>query len=460
MGNSLRIFALAFAACLAAAAGAFAFGIEPPNKGVGSEHERITRAAITDMDAATLDALAGKGGNAGAVGAPDAHESSRNDPAAHCDGGDYLAPAADATPYAQTAEQAQAALDNCRQRIRAELNAAVLAAGKLATAQGEDLSLDCNFNSPIGAKCEVLNHLGRAFHTAQDFYARTNWVDRPAAGPVSPDNPPGLGQIGRAKWLDPRLNEPFPTGLMSGCPGELEVMGVTIGCEYGDWSPLTGLRRVLSADLSKDFGPIGRGKGGLGMTPRGAINRNFARAVEAAVEDTVDKWAYFKEQVGKTFGADAPKIICTLQSDTGDTTACLKAVSTSQVCTRRTTDDTAMAEPPTAEERQEAAALWPTLRSACRLEELDLTRNATISGGKSADGLAVGQSKAEEVLAFWNACPVQARQHLDAVSGEHKASILADKETADGKPKPKLRELLAAVYADCILDARLRQLEK
>ena len=456
----MRSFVIASVACLAATAASFAFGIEQPQKGVGSEHERITRAAITDMDPATLDALAGKGENTGAVGAPDAYESSRNDIVAHCDGGDYLAPAADAEPYAQTIEAAEAALTNCRLRIFAELNAAVEEAGKLATAQGEDLSPACEFNRPSGTKCKVLNHLGRAFHTAQDFYARTNWVDTPAAGAVSAENPPGLGKIGRAKWLDPRLNDPFPTGLISGCPGELEVLGVTIGCEYGDWSPVTGLRRVMRADLSKDFGPIGRGKGGLGMTPRGAINRNFARAVEAAIEDTVDKWAYFKEQVGKTFGADAPKIICVLQSDTGDTAACLKTASRGQVCTRRTTGDAASVEPPTAEERQEAATLWPTLRSACRLEELDLTRNATISGGKAADGLAIGQANAEEVLAFWNACPVQARQHLDAVAGEHKATILADKEPADGKPKAKLRELLAAAYADCILDARLRQLGK
>ncbi len=458
----LRIL-LAVAACLTVTAAALAFGTEPATKGLGSEHERITRAAVTDLDPATLDILAGKGETMGAVSAPDQSESERANQAAHCDGGDYLAPAEDASPYAQTADEAKAALTACRTLIMAELNAAVVAAGKLADATPDDIALDCQFgNEPGSAKCTVLAHLGRAFHTAQDFYARTNWVDKPADGATTAENPPGLGNVGRAKWLDPRLVDAFPDGLISGCPGDVSVLGVTIGCEYGSWAPVSGLRRVMRADLSKDFGPIGRGKGGTGVTPRGSINRNFTRAVEAAVEDTVDKWAYFKERVQTDYGSAAGKVLCTVTTDGTDIAACLQKAQVAEACARRTTDGE-MSLPPSDAERAEAATLWPKLRNACRLEELDLTRNATISGGLAADGLAVGQAKAEGTLAYWNACPVQARQHLDAVTSEHKAAILAEKETEDAKatkPKATLRDLLAAVYADCILDARLRQLGK
>ncbi len=153
--------------------------------------------------------------------------------------------------------------------------------------------------------CNVLENLGLAFHAAQDFYAHTNWVDQPAAGPIGLANPPGLGNSGPAPWLDPGQRTAPPAGLMSGCfdgiPEKLHCSG-----------------HVRHADLNKDTGPIDprTGRAGVGTSKRGAVQGNFARAVAAAVADTRAKWAWFEARVmvtyGKTRGA---AIVCAVRND-------------------------------------------------------------------------------------------------------------------------------------------------
>jgi len=446
------------AAMVLAAGGAAAFGIEAPEKGIGREHERITRAAVTDLDQKTLDALAGRGDEPGAVGAVDRLAAG---PEAHCGNGDHL----DGT-YPRTEADAEAALTACRTLIVAELEGAVGLAKGLVDATAESVSLDnCDFLRATGsAKCQVLAHVGRALHIAQDFYAYTNWVDQPPPGPSSASNPPGLGKTGRAMWLDPRAHVPFPKGLISGCVAQGDLLS---DCAYGSLVPTFGLdlgiERVKHSSLDKGSGPIGKGVGGIGTTPRGAINNNFRNAVKVAVDDTRDKWAYFKERVRAVYGADGEKILCALSRDAFDATACTKVADSSNVCSRRRArfvDDppsaTGAVEPSEAE-RTEAAPMVERLVRFCQLEEAELTRDSVINGGTATEGRTFAKARALELLATWNACPVDARSYLDIAGPENKETL---KTRQAGDKTVSRRELLGTAYAQCVLDARLQELGK
>lgn len=275
--------------------------------GQNAEHERITRAALSDFGARTLDELAGETGAFGAVGAPDNPlRGLLVSSEAHCDNGDYLAPPdAAAPPYPRTEAQAIEALTRCREWIVHRLDEAVRAAAPLSHPNRINASLNCVFNGAPGrAKCTVLENLGLAFHAAQDFYSHSNWVDRAADAPAGIENPTGLGNAGRAPWLDPRGAAPFPSGLMSGC---FQALPESLFCGS----------RVRHAVLDKDLGPIrADGSAGPGTTPRGLINNNFERAVAAAIDDTRDKWAYFQERVLAAYGeADGARIICVVRGD-------------------------------------------------------------------------------------------------------------------------------------------------
>lgn len=447
-----------FAATATLAGGAAAFGIEAPERGVGREHERITRAAVTDLEAKTLDALAGRGTEPGAVGAVELLAAG---PEAHCDNGDYLE-----GTYPQNEAGAEAALTACRALIVAELEGAVGLAKGLIDATAESASLDnCDFKRGTGGvKCEVLTHVGRALHIAQDFYAHTNWVDQPAAGPATAGNPPGLGKTGRAMWLDPRAQVPFPKGLISGCTARGDMLN---DCAYGglvpDFGFELGLARVTRASLDKGAGPIGRGVAGIGTTPRGSINNNFKNAVRVAIDDTRDKWAYFKERVRAVYGAEGEKILCVLSRDAFDPNGCTKVAESSSACaTRRArfVDDppraTTPVEPSEAE-RAEAGPLANRLERFCKLEESELTRDAVINGGTATDGRTLAKERAVELLSTWNACPVEARSYLDIAAPATKETL---KTRQAGDKTTSRRELLGSSYAQCVLDARLQELGK
>lgn len=455
---SNRTILIFVAAATLAAGGAAAFGIEAPDKGVGREHERITRAALHDLEAKTLDALAGRGDEPGAVGSVDLLEAG---PEAHCDNGDYLG-----GKYPRAEADAEAALTACRSLIVAELEGAVGLAKGLIDATAEGVSLDtCDFKRGTGgAKCEVLTHLGRAFHIAQDFYAHTNWVDQPAEGPLSASNPPGLGKTGRSMWLDPRAQVPFPKGLISGCAAQGDL---TSDCAYGSLVPTfgfeLGLERVKRSALDKGAGPIGKGVGGIGTTPRGAINNNFRNAVKVAIDDTRDKWAYFKERVRAVYGADGEKILCALSRDSSDAAACAQVAVSSNACTSRRArfvdDPPSSAGPvePSEAERAEATPLVERLVRFCQLEEAELTRDAVINGGTATEGRTFAKGRALELLATWNACPVDARDYLDIAGPANKEAL---KTRQAGDKATSRRELLGNAYAQCVLDARLQELGK
>lgn len=430
--------AAGIAAVLVAAGAAAAFGTKAPEKGVGAEHQRITRAAITDLEPATLAALAGRDDAPGAVGALDEMSTG---PDAHCDDGDFYG-----EHYPRTQAEAEAALTACRTLIVAELEGAVGLAKDLVTPTADSTALNCDFKLDTGGtKCAVLTHLGRAFHTAQDFYAHTNWVDRPAEGAESVDNPPGLAKTDRAPWLDPRLHEPFPQGLISGCNT----------CAFGSW---VGSERVTRETLSKDRGPIGKGgTAGYGFTLRGVINNNFKNAVAAAVDDTRDKWAYFKERVRAVYGADGEMILCALTRDTFDAAACAKVAAGATVCASRRVAGAEASLALSDADRNEAAPLVVRLQRFCQLEEAELTRDAVLAGGDASEGHAFARERAIDALATWNACPVEARTYLDRAAPEHKRAL---RLREPGDKATSRRALLGAAYADCILGMRLQELGK
>lgn len=278
--------------------------------GQSAEHEKITRLALAGagFQPFTLDMLAGSTGSFGAVGAPDRPDRGlMSDKAAHCDGGDHL----DVPAYPHDLADAQARLEECRKWIYDNLGTAVVAASALVRGGKVDdtqipTHLPCIFNGSTGrAKCNVLEALGLAFHAAQDFYAHTNWADTALDQPIGLENPPGLQQPEPAGWIDPRRQDPFPQGLISGC---YDGFPETIHCAD----------RVRHKVLNKDEGPINPQTGliGTGTTTRGAAQGNFASAVTAAIADTSDKWQYFRESVLANYGPqNGELIICAVLHD-------------------------------------------------------------------------------------------------------------------------------------------------
>lgn len=298
---------------------AFAFGTVE-GLGQSSEHEKITRLALAPFGFGTdtMDSLAGERGAFGAVGAPDRPDRGlMSNQAAHCDGGDYVG----SPGYPQSKEAAAAKLTACRDFVFTALNAAVAAAGRIVPENTLTIMKDeipsmipCVFDGSSGrAKCDVLEQLGLAFHASQDFYAHTNWVDVPAPGALTADNPAGLKQAEPSPFIDPAAKGAFPDGLISGC-----YDGFPEGqhCTYnGDWA------RVKHAVLNKDNGPIDpmTGATGPGTTPRGAVGGNFERAVMAAASDTRSKWVWFKAQLLVVYGPERGRLIsCAIEKDDPD----------------------------------------------------------------------------------------------------------------------------------------------
>jgi hypothetical protein len=313
----LQTIIAACALSILAASQASAFGTIS-GLGQNREHERITRHALACggpvgavcFQPASLDELAGKGGTWGAVGAPD--NPARGlvlSSVAHCDNADYFA----ATGYPQTQAAAASHLVACRNTMNANMDAAVRDAARLLGASGKvddsqiPTFLSCTYNGSRGrAKCEVLEDFGLVLHAAQDFYSHSNWVDQAAPGAVSLSNPPGLGNTGRAPWLDLRVASPvFPAGLITGCFDTVSIVSPARGCP----------NHVKHEDLNKDKGQIDPTLG-AGTTARGAVDHNFAHAVDAAVDDTRDKWATLRERLLATYGAArGSRMICAITHD-------------------------------------------------------------------------------------------------------------------------------------------------
>jgi hypothetical protein len=284
-----------------------------------AEHSRITRRALSCaetngaeycFDKNTLESLAGNGRTFGAIGASD-RGARAFVAAAHCSAGDYL----DTPDYPRTKEQAQRALTKCRDNMLENMERALKDAEKLLDESGNLRRsqipgfFGCVYlgDVPGRAKCNVLGRLGQVLHNSQDFYAHTNWVDvADVDEPISRKNPPGLGRTGMAPWLDLRIDNPeFPEGLISGCGDVDSRFGEDGGCKG----------RVLHRHLHKDTGQIDP-EIGRGTSRRGAVNDNFKHAVEAAIEDTSDKWLTFQEALVGAYGEErGRKMACIIAKD-------------------------------------------------------------------------------------------------------------------------------------------------
>ncbi|MBS0297351.1 MAG: CinY protein [Proteobacteria bacterium] len=286
--------------------------------GQNQEHERITRHALgcgqglgndVCFQSKSLDEIAGKPGTWGGVGAPDnparglAFSSD-----AHCDNADWV----NVPNYPQSQANARNHLISCRNAMKRHMDEAVKDAAKLLKSNGkiDDSEIPtwvtCTYLGTKGrAKCNVIEDFGRVLHASQDFYSHSNWVDRPASGGITLSNPAGLGNSGRAPWLNLRQDVGFPDGLITGCFDTLSAASPSKGCPG----------HVKHEDLNKDKGTIDPSLG-AGTTERGKINANFQRAVDAAIDDTRDKWATLRERLVSTYGAQkGNKMICALTHD-------------------------------------------------------------------------------------------------------------------------------------------------
>jgi hypothetical protein len=152
------------AATLAGVSQVLAFGVEPGENNLGSEHEKITRSALKDLGPETLRQLAGSADVAGAVGFPDRDATGlAARPEAHCEGGDHVEGLAGAT---RTRQAAQDALEACRTFIRVNLEKAVELSGALASPAEPDAALDCRFGSvgqvpgPVSPRACAARHTG------------------------------------------------------------------------------------------------------------------------------------------------------------------------------------------------------------------------------------------------------------------------------------------------------------
>ncbi|MFN8027380.1 MAG: hypothetical protein U0W40_13800 [Acidimicrobiia bacterium] len=327
----LGVGVLVFALALGALGGTLGVVLPDPDvagafgtiNGLGQrgEHERITRvlACTADdpvrhcMEPLTIAVLAGKAGTFGGVGAPDIPPYLVGHPENHCDDADHdivggAGGGGDAYPQsaAQATAQLQACVDQYHQRIDAAVDAAdgLVADGRV-NAEQTDVA-NCRLpngaaDADITAKCSVLNQLGRALHTAEDFYSHSNWVDQAdPSRPTGLDNPPGLGRDDLAPWFDVgrRGAVDAPANLVTGCDDSVPV-----------FNPCKG--RITHSTLNKDKAAIDADSGRTSdpTTPRGQIGDNAQAAVTAARRQARHVWNQFDDALAAEYGTDRARLM-------------------------------------------------------------------------------------------------------------------------------------------------------
>jgi hypothetical protein len=294
---------------------ASAFGTLNGLLGQRGEHEMITRAALACapgvqstgqcFEPRSMDQLAGHDGTFGAVGAPDVDEM--REPTAHCDNADFL----NVPGYPQSRPLATAQLLACVAHLRQRFDQGIAGAAGLFDADGNlqgdqvDLSSDCTFAfSGTGrAKCDAIEGFGRALHGVQDFYSHSNWADQSdPSQPIGIDNPPGLNLPAPSPILD--LMDDAPTPVI---PVDLTT-GFYAGI-FGDKCPSRS-GRITHACLNKDDAQIDPVTGSTAGTDpatetvRGQVLSNEQKAVTAAIVETRQQWADFRQELITTYGAE------------------------------------------------------------------------------------------------------------------------------------------------------------
>ncbi|MFD3543162.1 CinY protein [Streptomyces sp. NPDC058662] len=280
----------------------------------GENHEGITRAALP-WEPATLAAMADA--RDGAVNANDRGGYFLLGPL-HCDNADYLAPRY-APRYPRGRDEATTELLACIRTSVARFRAAVRAADGLVDADGRirpdqsDLSSPCVWKEkPDRAKCDVLEQLGRGWHQIQDFYAHSNWTDRPPPGPVGLADPPGLARTDVAPFLDIRRYSTLRDADWTKDARARIPVDLTTGC-YPDFDS-TGVKAEDCADrvshnqgLNKDTAGSRRSKNG----------DNFDRAVSGATAEIKRQWNDFKAELLTAYPDHrrGERMICALVHD-------------------------------------------------------------------------------------------------------------------------------------------------
>ncbi|MFJ9075756.1 hypothetical protein ACIRO3_10955 [Streptomyces sp. NPDC102278] len=274
------------AALLAAALVALPSG--PAHAFTGANHEAITRAALP-WEPVTLTAMADA--RDGAINAND-HRPYFDVGPLHCDNADYL----DSRDYPRTRDEATTELLACVRTSVARFRGAIRAADGLVDADGKvradqsDLSSPCAWDGKPGrAKCAVLEQLGRGWHQIEDFYSHSNWVDRPAPGPIGLDNPPGLGRTDVAPFLDIRRHSAMedaewtrearariPRDLTTGCYPDMDSTGV----KPADCAGRVAHNRALNKDTA--------------VSARSKTGDNFRHATAGATAEITRQWNDFE----------------------------------------------------------------------------------------------------------------------------------------------------------------------
>ncbi|MFJ8692630.1 hypothetical protein [Streptomyces roseolilacinus] len=284
----------------------------------GENHEKITRKALSSWEPKSLKSMAFQGATLfsdhGAIIANDKGDYFQ-DGTLHCDNADYLAPKY-AQRYPRTREQANDEIIACVRGALSRFNKAVAAADRLVDAQGKVLPKQVNLNSPCNwndqpgrAKCDVYEHLGRAWHPIEDFYAHSNWTDSPHPYEIGVYNPPGLNRqtlpeffslhryssMSEQRWVKDATRH-IPNDLSTGCYPNKDSTGHVSNCNG---------RILHDGALSKDT---------LGDR-RSGIHSNFSNASDMAIKDIERQWRDFKDALRKRYNDRAAPMICALTHD-------------------------------------------------------------------------------------------------------------------------------------------------
>ena len=317
--------------------------------GQSTEHELITRAALACdpplsssngdcFEPLSIAQVAGQQRTAGAVGAPDADESTSA--VAHCDDADYLDFAKYKLPgtYPRTRSEATQNLIDCIAHLSGRIDEGLTGAERLLDDKDNIIKSEsdiernnCVFFLGVSgrAKCDAIEGLGRALHGVQDFYSHSNWADNAdASEQISIQNPPGL-HLGAASPLFDLKSAMSPVGFT--VPPDLST-----GCFILGFPPdLSGARdcikqgRITHETLNKDKGDI-TAKPGVSIpptnpitrapkTPRGQITsgtNNFELAVQGAIAETRRQWADFRAGLVERYGPKrAGLMVCAMTKD-------------------------------------------------------------------------------------------------------------------------------------------------
>ncbi len=187
--------------------------------------------------------------------------------------------------------------------MKENLDAAVTDAGALLDHDGrlrpDQTKASCIFVGQMKgkAKCNVIQDLGIMLHASQDFYSHTNWVDQPASDqPIGPENPPRPQQARPRRLHRPAPRQPDPAGpdfrLLREAPRAAALQ-------------LRPRRRICAASSTwwstRTTAPSTPSSAG-GTTLRGRHDDNFAHAIDAAIDDTRDKWLTFRQRLTQAYG--------------------------------------------------------------------------------------------------------------------------------------------------------------